>query len=578
MILACDQHDQTIRVAYGNDLKEVHIEEYLEHEKVLHRLQELGKKAARIVLSNENTFTSELEGHRIVTTRVRRLEATYWGLREELNGEDCLILSVGLSSCIAGLVRNGTLVTETTEPNLALRQVWQDLLNTNPPLKQAAEILIARSKEPSKIESEIFRGFLSAFRGTTVQTPIPFLAPLTLPHAVKGVLDLLSRLDPQNEVKALILADWAVFGSLAQHLWEHYQLVASWDNPFETALRGMISLGLKDLQATKQNEDFQALLASFHTQYAKKNYDACLETLKQITIVNPSYPESRKLLALVEEALSKLQKQREKEQKSFANAALKTARKQYDEGDLDRCKETLGTLLRDHPTDEKTLRLQEELNTAIQERNRLQGLLGKVAEYLSRKQYRKARHEYHRILTNSDVRNQSWAKDSISSIETEFTAHRATLHKRVLAATAALLAAALLATYLSVWNGKPPTPASPPGPAGDYIQKMISLAEVNGGIGREPEILEAWNNVKRMNLKNRISCSNKRQARDLNDMGNKYSKQEKHKEASRYYNEALQACENDVEITSNVGYTFLRLGRLGDAETYLFRVFVFPSG
>jgi tetratricopeptide (TPR) repeat protein len=103
------------------------------------------------------------------------------------------------------------------------------------------------------------------------------------------------------------------------------------------------------------------------------------------------------------------------------------------------------------------------------------------------------------------------------------------------------------------------------------IRSMLNLAMDNGGINHELEIQQI---VSQITSSPKNQTGNKKLARDFNDKGHAFLKDEDFDSAVEMFEKAYQANPSDIEITNNLGFTNMKVDNLDAAEKYLIETLV----
>ncbi len=103
------------------------------------------------------------------------------------------------------------------------------------------------------------------------------------------------------------------------------------------------------------------------------------------------------------------------------------------------------------------------------------------------------------------------------------------------------------------------------------IRNMLNLAIDNGGINHESEIQEI---ISQITSSPKNQNGNKKLARDFNDKGHAFLKDEDFDSAVEMFEKAHQANPSDIEIANNLGFANMKADNLDAAEKYLIETLV----
>jgi hypothetical protein len=238
MILACDQFEDTTRILFGESPDKGSVEDYTNPDEANRRIHELAEKAECVLITKESSFISQSKIAKEKISLLPRLEALYWSFQESVDNSDCLVLSLGVGSCLGGLIKGGQLSGEPKIRNteVTLQDICRGYIEKNSDLKAAVEGYF-REKQPTG-EKEVLSAFIAALGGEIIEELPLFWPPIVLENAVGPLIRLLAELGTSNR---LLLTDWAGYGNLPTLMEKAgYSVLGSSERAFDHAVRGLI--------------------------------------------------------------------------------------------------------------------------------------------------------------------------------------------------------------------------------------------------------------------------------------------------------------------------------------------------
>ncbi len=209
-----------------------------------------------------------------------RLLAVYYAFAEKSRGPT-LVLTIGFSSALAGVVKDYDIAAQQELPDLSLQAIWNRLKAEREELEQHLRLF-------PEHENQIFADFQAALQGEErwsgpfvfASAEVPGLEA-TLPALAKAVKDL----DPDAQCRTLILSDWAgteglrtLAGLVLERVGRSDINVFSSKECFHDAFRGVLTLRSRAAPVKSAADKVRTAVRRRAAQLDKKR----VETIEQL--------------------------------------------------------------------------------------------------------------------------------------------------------------------------------------------------------------------------------------------------------------------------------------------------------